>query len=290
MKLKTKSILVAITIIALVIFVYFRWFAPSKAVNFILPDINELSYVNAKIESDTAHIEIVGILHNKAPYRISIDSLTYNIELAGVTLVAEHKPLHIEQKSGDKDTVMLTFRLPISKTRNLIQKLQGKDSTDITLNLDVTYNTFFGKATIPFTKIFDINVPTPPEITLNKVKAGELNLKQKHIDLALAVSIKNNSETIELRLSDLTYDAKIGNNIKGSGRYNQEIVIKPLASTNLSIPINVQIDKPFQVFWNVVTNEDLMNYEINLDGLMQTKTPKKLPISITATGTTQLIK
>lgn len=289
MRQKSKYLITTISVIGILALAWF-WLAPSKAVNFVLPDINELSYINAMIESDTAHFEIIGVIENKAPYSIHIDSIDYEFELAGELLICEHQKVDVKQSSGEKDTIVLAFRLPISKTRSLIQALQNRDSTKITANIDVTYNTVFGNTSIHLSKDFDVKVPTPPEFNLNKVKAGELNLKQKNIDIALDVSIKNNSEKIELCLQNLNYDATIGNNISGKGKIGRMIVIPPQSTENIVLPINVKIDKPFEVFWKVITDEDLMNYEINLRGMLVNDTIKPIPLSVTINGKTQLLK
>lgn len=286
---KSTYLISTISLIGILVLAWF-WLAPSKAVNFVLPDINELSYVNAKIESDTAHFEIIGVIENKAPYSIHIDSIDYEFELAGELLICEKQKVDVKQSSGEKDTVILAFRLPISKTRSLIQSLQTKDSTKITANIDVTYNTIFGNTSIHFSKDFDVKVPTPPEFKLNKVRAGELNLKQKHIDISLDVSIKNNSEKIELRLNDLNYNAKIGKNITGKGSCNELIIIQPQSTANITLPINVQVDQPFEVIWKVITDKDLMNYEIHLNGMLENDTIKPIPISVEINGKTQLLK
>lgn len=287
---KTKILIIFLFVLGLLCLVWYYWLNPKKALTFALPNLNELSYVNAKIKSDTAYIEVIGVIENKAPYKITIDSLVYNLDLAGVRIISEKQEVAIEQISGGVDTIMLTFRIPISKTRNLIQKLQAKDSTVLTANVEITYNTIFGRTTIPFSKNIDIKVPNPPDIKLIEVKAGDLDLKHKNIDIDLSVSIKNNSDKIELKLRDLVYDAKLGDHIVGSGKYSKLIVIKPLSTNYLRLPINVTVDKPFQVLWKVITNKDYMNYEINLNGTIQNDTIQDVPLSITATGRTQLKK
>lgn len=289
-RIKKRYIVILLIIVSLLSVVWFYWLNPKKALEFALPDLNELSYVNAKIKSDTAYIELIGIIENKAPYKITIDSLAYNLDLAGNRIISEDQNVGIELLSGEKDTIMLTFRIPISKTRGIIQKLQSKDSTSITANFEITYNTIFGRTTFPYSKDIDIKVPNPPEIKLIKVKAGELNLKNKNIDIDLAISIKNNSDKIELRLRDLDYTAKLGKNIAGKGKYSKLIIIKPLSTAYVTLPINVIIDKPLRTFWKVAAKKEFMPYEINMDAVLINDTLQDVPISINAIGNTQLIK
>ncbi len=287
---KRKYFVIFLIILGLVFVGLYYWLNPKKALKFAIPNLNELSYVNAKIKSDTAYIEVIGVLENEAPYKITIDSLVYSLELAGVTLIAEKQELALRQDPGSIDTVTLMFRVPISKTRGLIKKLQGTDSTQITIHAEITYNTFFGITKFPFSKDFDIEVPTPPEISLNEIKAGELNLKQKNIDIELSVNIKNNSDKIELKLRDLVYDATLGEHVVGHGKYSKLLVIKPSSSINITLPINVTYDEPLRVLWKIFVKKDKMDYVINLEGTLQNEKMEDIPLSITAIGRTKLGK
>lgn len=287
---KTKYVIMILFLLGLLTSVWYFWLNPKKAINLALPNLNQLSSVNTKIMADTAYINVIGIIENKAIYKISIDHLAYNIKLADTKLISEKQKINLYQSPGAKDTVALTFRLPISKTRSLIQKLQKKDSTYLTANFEITYNTIFGKTTIPFSKNIDIKVPTPPEIKLIKIKAGNINLKQKNVDLNMVVSIKNNSDKIKLCLRDLVYNVKIGQNINGKGECNETILVEPLSTVNAILPINVTVNKPLQAFWKIVANKEVMSYEINMDGILVNDTVQNIPISLNAKGNTQLLK
>lgn len=285
-----KFLLIFALLAGLLAAVWYFWLNPSKALNFALPNLNQLSYINATIRSDTAHIAVIGVLENKAPYKLTIDSLRYRLELAGATLISEVDAVNIKQAPGQIDTVDLTFKLPISFTRSMIKELQDQDSTYINAHFELTYNTFLGRTTIPVERKIDIKVPSPPDIKLKKVRMGKLNLKRKSLDLRLEVEVKNNSENIEVHLRDLAYDARIGDNIRGKGVYDEMIAIKPLSTIIVDLPASIEVEKPFQVIGKIITNKDSMDYEINLRGVLDNDSFQDIPIFINAAGSTELVK
>lgn len=266
------------------------WFRPTKALNFALPNLNQLNHVFAKIHGDTAYINVISTLENKAPYKITIDTLDYTLKLAGVKLVSEKQAICLEQDPGQIDTVDLILRLPFKKARGLIKDIQSQDSTFITADFNITYNTFLGRTTIPVKRDIDIKVPRPPDFKLLGVKAGKLNIKKRRLDLVLQLQIINNSDEIGVKLRDLAYNARLGDNVEGEGSYDKKIAIDPLSTVEVELPIDLQYDRPLEILWGVITNDDSMDYEVNLTGVLDNDSVQDVPMTIHATGRTELVK
>lgn len=290
MKKVFKYSLISLVVIGVLALGAYLWFRPTKALNFALPNLNQLNHVFAKIHNDTAYINVIGTLENKAPYKITIDTLDYTLKLAGVELVSETQAVCLEQQPGQVDTIDLILRLPYKKAMGLVRDIQNQDSTFITADFSVTYNTFLGRTTIPVKRDIDIKVPRPPDFKLKKVKTGKLNWKEKRIDIVLQLQVKNNSDVIGLAIRDLAYNAKLGDNVVGQGSYSKKIIIDPLSTTEVDLPIDLEVDKPFQVLWDVITNEDSMDYEINLTGVLDNDSVQDVPMTIQASGKTELVK
>ncbi len=290
MKEIIKYLLISIAVLVMLALGAYIWYRPTKALNFALPNLNQLNHVFAKINGDTAYINVIGTLENKAPYKITIDTLDYTLKLAGVKLVSECQAICLDQEPGQIDTVDLVLRLPFKKARGLIKDIQSQDSTYITADFNLTYNTFLGRTTISIKRGIDIKVPRPPDFRLQGIKAGRLNLKEKKIDLMLGLQIINNSSEIGVKLRNLVYSAKLGDNVVGRGSYGSKIVIDPLSTIEVGLPIDLEYDKPFDMLWSVITNNDSMDYEINLTGVLDNDSVQDVPMTIQATGRTELVK
>lgn len=290
MKRVLKYSLILLAVLVLLVLGAYIWFRPAKALNLALPNLNHLNHVFAKVKGDTAYIDVIATLENKAPYKIAIDTLDYTFKLAGVKLVSEKQIIDLEQEPEQVDTVTLELRLPIKKARGLIKDIQSQDSTFITADFSITYNTFLGRTTISVKRNVDIKVPRPPDFKLLGIKAGKLNLKKKQVDVMLRLQIKNNSDEIGVKLRDLAYNAKLGDNVVGKGSYKRKVVIDPLSTTVVELPIDLEYNKPFEILWDVIFNEDSMDYEVNLTGVLDNDSVQDVPMTIQAVGRTELVK
>ncbi|MDZ4758150.1 MAG: hypothetical protein SGJ10_08430 [Bacteroidota bacterium] len=284
-----KYVFIFLCIVGLLAGAAYYWFDPAKALHFV-PNLNKLNNIYAKIHSDTAYIEVEGVLENKAPYKLTIDSLVSELELGGVKLVAERQAVNLKQKPGDIDTIKLAFRLPVTKVRHLLKSLRGRDSTRIVADFKITYNTIFGRTTISVKKDFNIKVPNPPEIKVKKVKLGLWSWKRKEVNIELQLEIINHSNKLEVNLSKLNYNVVIGPDITGKGSYMQRLSIKPNSSITVALPFEINVKKPFKVMKQIITDKDSMYYKIHLTGLIDNNSMKQTPISIEAAGHAELVK
>lgn len=291
MNKKLKYLIPLLIFSALATSIYAVYLRPQRALNFVIPNLNSLNRINARIENDTAYIAVLGVLENKAPYKIRIDSIRFNLKMEGETFIKERQALHIQQMAGEKDSIDLTFRLPISKMRNIVKglKADAADSTYITADFEITYQTFLGRVRVPISLNFDIKTPQPPRVKLNKIKYDGLNLREGKIDLALDVKLINENERLEIDISELKYTASFGEYISGTGAYPNTISIKPGETIDVELPINIDYEKPFKLAFQIISNKDILDYEFKIDAVLNNKSMEAMPVSISAKGEAELV-
>ncbi len=97
MKIKTGRYKVLLIILAIFIVLVISYYLlnPKKAINLILPGLNEISYIHIDLKKDSALVKLVVIVQNKMPYKMKIDTIHFEINLNSLRMVEETIPLRL---------------------------------------------------------------------------------------------------------------------------------------------------------------------------------------------------
>jgi LEA14-like dessication related protein len=221
------------------------------------------------------------------------DTLKIAIKLNGFKMVEETIPVQIDQKWFETDTIELPVNLSLKKIKKTIDDLQGKDSTDMEINFSIVYNTMIGREKVNIDRKIRIASPIPPIIKLLKIEHKKYNLKENTSEAVLKIEIINNGKNIDLQLDEIRYNLQIINTLFSKGIIVLPINIKPESSQIVDIPIIIEYSRPFKTAWLIVTDNDILKYDLNLkcnvrvNGIMDLK---PIPVEIDATGTMELVK
>jgi len=291
---KAKKWAVAIIIILLIgtgiIAIFFN---PKKGLRLVLPDLDDITLVNATIANDTAYVDIDMLLENKSVFKLNLDTLFYKIILADSLLFNQTQVLNIRQKAGDVNTFKLPLKIPVSKTMRTVKSLQNQDSTYIDIDSYIIYNTVFGNAKIPVSKRVKIKVPVPPEIKVNKLEIDKISVGDKTVDLMAAVIIVNKGELLDLNIHGISYHLVLGEDLVTSdGAYNKPISVKPLSETRVEIPVTVKVNRVVKTAWKYLTNDEVP-YHIDVKAQLDENSfyhKSNIPVQAQAEGRAKLRK
>lgn len=291
---KAKKWAVAIIIILLIgtgiIAIFFN---PKKGLRLVLPDLDDITLVNATIANDTAYVDIDMLLENKSVFKLNLDTLFYKIILADSLLFNQTQVLNIRQKAGDVNTFKLPLKIPVSKTMRTVKSLQNQDSTYIDIDSYIIYNTVFGNAKIPVSKRVKIKVPVPPEVKVNKIEIDKVSVGDKTVDLMAAVTIVNKGELLELNIHGISYHLVLGEDLVTSdGAYNKPISVKPLSETRVEIPVTVKVNRVVKTAWKYLTNDEVP-YHIDVKAQLDENSfyhKSNIPVQAQAEGRAKLRK
>jgi LEA14-like dessication related protein len=292
-KYKTGKILLTILVIMIISMICYYIFNPRKAIHLIFPGINEISAIHIDLKKDSALVKLYVFVQNKMPYKMVIDTLNFEIKLDGFKMVEEAVPVQIDQKSFETDTIELPIHLSLKEIIKTIGDLQGQDSTDMEINFNIVYNTLIGRKKLNFNRKIRIASPTPPQITILKLEHKKYNMNDKTSEGGLTVEIINNWKDLKLQLNEISYDLQILNTLHSKGIVNRPIDIKPGSNQIVDIPIIIEYSRPFKTAWQVVTDNDLLEYDLNLKCTVNVNIIeyfRAIPVEIDATGTMELVK
>lgn len=290
---KIFLIIFLITLIASSVLFYI--YNPKKAIYLILPDLSKITYISANVKNDSVQTKIDVIVQNKSPYKLTIDSAFFEILLHDQLLVKELVPVNLKQKRYQIDTIQLPVDISRKKLKKILSGLKAVDSTDITANCYVIYNTVFGKVKLAYEKIVHIPVPVPPKIKVVKVERKKYNVMQKVLNTTILLEIINGGQNIDLQLFDVHYEMQIENQLSTEGVIDKTIVIKPKSTETVEIPIDIKVEHPLKTIVAILTDNDQMNYTLHLQGKMIEKMvdhvkQDPIPVEINASGKLELKK
>lgn len=291
---KAKKWIIAIVIVLLIgIGIIAIFFNPKKGLKLVLPDLDDITLVNATIENDTAYVDVDMLLENKSIFKLDLDTLFYRIVLADSLLFNQTQVLNIRQKAGDVNTFKLPLKIPISKTMHTVKSLQKQDSTYLEMDSYIVYNTVFGHAKIPVSKRVKIKVPVPPEIKVNRLELDKISVADKTVNLRVAVAIINKGELLDLNIHGISYHLELGENLVTSdGVYNTPIRVKPLSETRVEIPVTIKVNRIVKTAWKYLTNDELP-YHIDVKAQLDENSfyhKSNIPVQAKAEGRAKLRK
>lgn len=286
-------LLIPIIILGLGGIILYYVYNPKKAISFVFPDLNKISYVNAVIQNDSAFIDISLVLQNKNPYRLSIDTIVFELKLADTSVAKQTMPLNIRQSRFDKDTVKLPLNLKIPQMMRLIQSLQQQDSTTLEIDGYIVYETFFGRAQIDVDKKMAIEVPVPPKIKVLKVEREGFSFKDRILKVNASIQIINESKNLDVALNEVHYEMTVKETLHTKGTYSKPITVKPQSTLVINVPMEVEIYHPLKTAVKIMTDRDEMDYLLHLTFIAKENISEKSlssPAEVTARGQLELKK
>lgn len=257
-----------------------------KAIKYILPEIREFTLIEATIRDDTAYMDVHAIVQNTSPYEMNIDSIIADLSIGGTQLLSERSRVNLSLESGELDTVHFATKIPLTKTRDKIESLQGSGKTGLGLNASIVYSV----RRLDLSTERKIDVPVPPQFRIVETQEKDVNLLKKELKKQLYLEVVNNGEDLDIRINDLEYEITIGNDLYTQGTYERTITIKPHSKQLLEFPLDFEMQKPSATIWKVLTDNDRVPYHLKLKGFIDTGKMKRIPVAIDGYGTLELDK
>ena len=263
---------------------------PKKALNIIIPEVDDIQNIHIQVKGDTAFINLLLTVSNSGLFKLHIDTLTYNIKLDTSTLLSKSEYINVQLLKKQSDTIVLPLKLPFKRLIKKIKNLQSQDSVNIPIDVRVVYSTVFGKAVLPYSKTLRIEVPHPPKFEVEKIEYVKREKKTIYVNAHLKM---HNYGKIDLNVSGLTYTLTTAKDLfTATGSYLGEIQVRPRSVISERLPIKIEFNKVLKTLGMVITNNDKVKYHLLITGFLQTNKlgTEKTPIEIEKDGVLELKK
>jgi hypothetical protein len=283
LKIRTKHVLLILLLLLVGVALYF-YKNQKAALKLVLPEPKEITLLKAFIRNDTAYMELFTVAENNSPYKLNIDSIYCDFYLAGKKLISEDIKVGLVQEKGQIDTVSIKVRIPIDVTRKTIAGLQDKDSTGLTFDAKVVYNTIFGKRSLSVSKDKRIEVPVPPVFKILATRSHDLKLFKKEVKTDLYLQITNEGKNLDLEIEDMQYKLRIDDQLTTKGKFGRQVNIRPGTVQTLHFPLDFDMQKPLTTIFEVITDTDRVPFYVQVSGYLNFGNMKRVPTVIEATG------
>ena len=221
---------------------------------------------------------------------MNIDSVYLDLRLGGELLVSENQQLGIRLKKNERDSTILHVKIPNKEVKKRIMSLQKQDSTDISVDATIVYNTIIGKKGLSVRKTHQIEVPIPPEFHVIGVRKEKIRLFKKQVDGTLFLEIENRGKKLNVDISEFHYYINVGHGeVTADGKLSKKIFIKPQTTEIIPIPGEFKFKTPLVTLGKVLTDNDRLPLYFKLSGYVDSKKLKKrIPIVVTKSGMVEL--
>jgi LEA14-like dessication related protein len=295
MKKKTKTGCFVLIMLFIVLGACAGYFVlnPKKAINLVLPNLNEISSVNINMKKDSVCIKLVLFTQNRMPYKMIIDTIHFEVKLEGISLTNETIPVLLNQSRFETDTIELPVHLSMKKIKNTISGIKGQEKATLEAEVYLVYKTFLGRHKVSINKKIEIPAPVPPQLKIVRVSFNNVKLREKKSGAIILLEIINNGPLLDFQLTDIYYDFQIKNTLSSKGKYQNTVKIKPHSITSIEIPMVLEFHCPLKTVWSVLRNKDKSKYDVRIKAninISQLKNMKPIPIEVEATGNVELMK
>lgn len=262
---------------------------PKKLAKVILPDFNKVEELNAMIRNDSLYLNARGVFQSETFLPLNVDSLQYNFFVEDCVLYENKKLVDLHLSPGESDTVNVAIYVPFDRIRHVSKYIHEKDSVTIGTDCKVVYKYFGRHISVKFTKKGRILRPVPPKITLAGLEKKRIKHWGRRIDTWAKLKVVNESKKLNLEISDLKYAIRMGDKIRGHGRYAAPIDLKPQTTMIVSIPVSLSVSKPLKTAYKLLVAKDKVHYDLEASALVDfhsKKRPDKVKVYFTAIGDT----
>lgn len=243
---KNKILAIIVLIITIVVIIFLIFFNPNKAIQLVLPDLNKIAYIDAKVKGDSLYTNIALSVKNNSIYKLDFDSIYYKIKLSDVLVAEDFLSIDLYQAKFETDTVKIPINIPFKEVRSKIKSLQGEDSTDIDLKFFIVYNTIFGRMHFDYEKLVIVAVPTPPVIKVLSSSKFKYHIFKKSLNAQVKIEVLNKGKNLDMELENFSYHLKSRVFENDEQTLKKKIKIKPSARNVIELPIEIKVNHPFK--------------------------------------------
>lgn len=259
-----------------------------EALKLVLPEITKITLVKVVIHQDTAYVDVFAVAENNSPYKLSVDSLVYDLSIGGKKIISDRQYIGLRQERDQIDTVKLSVKVPVKRTREIIQSLQSQEYMGIKLEAAVVYNTIAGVKRISISKDKNMEVPIPPEFRI-VTKKKDVRLLQREVDVDLFLHVVNAGKNIDLELTGVQYKLNVGKDLATRGKLGKTVAIRPQSETTVRFPLEFDMKQPVGTIIRIWTDNDRVPFSLELSGYLNYGRLKDVPIVIFTSGKTELV-
>lgn len=233
-------------------------------------------------------VDFVFTIDNPNPLDVKLDTFSYALGIEGVRLLSGVNEQGVALEAHGSSELALPVSLAFKDIFDAVSAASGKDNLTFGLSGDFGFNTPVGLAKVPFKEEGTFPVIHAPDVSLEGLQMGKLDLLSQTATLNLQIGVANPRGGSALTLSGFDYNVTLGANRVASGLVNDIPEVDAGARQIVTIPLNLDLRSVGSAIVSAVTGKQSL--DVKLGATVQVGTPfGKVPLSIDQSGNLQIL-
>ncbi|TNF23952.1 MAG: hypothetical protein EP329_26190 [Deltaproteobacteria bacterium] len=233
-------------------------------------------------------VDFVFTIDNPNPLDVKLDTFSYALGLEGVRLLSGVNEQGVALKARGSSELSLPVSLKFADIFAAVSSAAGKDNLGFSLSGDFGFMTPVGLAKVPFEEEGSFPVIHTPDVSLQGIRMGKLDLLHQTASLNLDIGLANKRGGSALAFSGLDYNVALGANPVATGLVNDIPEVGAGASQTVTIPVNLDLRSVGAAIVGAITGKTSL--DVKLGATVQVGTPfGKIPLTIDESGNLKIL-
>jgi len=229
-------------------------------------------------------VDLIFRIDNPNPLSVKLDSFSYAFGLEGVEFLKGTNDDGIALEARGASQMSLPLSLRYQDIFDLVGAVSGKDDLGFSFAGDFGFRTPVGVARVPFREEGRLPVVRPPDVSLEGLRMGRLDILAQTATLNLDVGFTPKDGGAPLRFAGFDYRVNLGQNQVAAGLVDHVAeAVAANARQVVTIPLNLNLRSLGSAVVDAITRKTAL--DVGLGATLMVGTPfGDIPLSIDESG------
>ena len=239
-----------------------------------------------EIDFEGIDATLVFNVDNPNPVALSLASMTYALDIEGISVLSGTKPKGFSLPASDAAKLRVPLSLQFSEIADLLSETRGRDELSFGVAGKMGFDTPIGEMSLPYQADGQFPVLRPPKVAFSKLRVKDLALLQDKATLALDLDVTNRGGAA-ITLADVDYKLSLAGARVASGAVARLGAVEADQTQQVSVPIEVKLSGLGSAIVSALTDRTSLNADFAAD--MSIDTPfGAVPLHLDESGQLQI--
>jgi LEA14-like dessication related protein len=230
---------------------------PKKMASFLMPDITNVRMNATQSGNGKMHLNIHADI-SKSIIPELLDSMRYKAVLYKDTITRGTKDFETDSVGS----LSIPLTLDYEKLLKIMKTHQGDSSVVRFITRSFVHMPLVGVMKIDYNKDLKFRMIVFPEVKFDKVHVDHFGMNNMVLNVNLKVTNPNN---VDIDIPSMKYKMKIDQYLDTKGETTENFHLKANSTSDLSLEMKSDIDKPMKAVWEVLKGKKKWPYKLDSD-------------------------
>lgn len=193
------------------------------------------------IDFTKVDVDFMFALENPNPLSVKLDTFGYALGLEGVEFVKGTNDSGLQLKSYGETQLAIPVSLTFARIFELVQAVKGKDDLGFSVAGELGFKTPLGLARVPFKEEGRFPVVHAPDISLEGLRVGKIDVLKNKASLAIDIGVANPDGGSALSFAGFDFGLDLGGKRVASGVRDDIPAVSGGGKQTISLPIDINL-------------------------------------------------